>query len=543
LKPATTVASDRKRASRAGEGIPLSSEQDNIVGTNSNYLTHTSPSLSISLGERWQELRARYLPLTPENSIWSQSRERTSQDPAQGWKLHISATILTANRVLERVGPFLQTHAVMFKGPVSLQELNKINSGLYYGYTQVGKFLTVYPETTKQSLFLAERLHELTLGIAAPAVPLDLRLREDSCIYYRYGAFHQQEIKNEDGTYTLAVRSPEGELVPDLRASERAMPNWVSDPFVERDPDRQARAADCRLKTNYRVFRALTQRGKGGVYQAVDLSAQPLRLCILKEGRKNGEPDWDGRDGYWRVKNERETLCALLALGIDVPRVYTSFKANGNYYLVTEFIEGPNLQSLLNRRQRRLPLKRALGYAQQLACLLARLHANGWAWRDCKPANLIVTQAGSLRALDFEGACPVQHPDPLPWGSRAFVLAEAGKEFDGQSRASDDLYALGVTIYYMLTGSFPSGTAPTPIQKLRRNIPAAVRRIVAELLSHNSQRRPNAHCVAQSLKAILQTQEPDANLSRRRLWSEIYFSREGVEPGIRAQAVEDRVTG
>ncbi|MGB9177992.1 MAG: hypothetical protein WCB68_02000, partial [Pyrinomonadaceae bacterium] len=72
---------------------------------NPGYLTHTSTGLSTSLSERWQELCARYLPITLENSIWRQSRAREPQDPAQGWKLHISATILMANRVLERVGP------------------------------------------------------------------------------------------------------------------------------------------------------------------------------------------------------------------------------------------------------------------------------------------------------------------------------------------------------------------------------------------------------------------------------------------------------
>jgi hypothetical protein len=387
----------------------------------------------------------------------------------------------------------------MFKGPVSLHELNKINSGVNYGYTQIGKFLTVYPETTRQALYFAKSLHELTLGIDAPVVPFDLRFKQGGCVYYRYGAFHQQEMRNEDGTYTLAVRSPEGELVPDLRASERAMPDWVSDPFIERRARHQTSVAECHLSTNYRVFRALTQRGKGGVYQAVDLGAQPLRLCILKEGRKNGEPDWDGRDGYWRVKNENETLHALLALGVDVPRVYSSFEVNGNYYLVTELIEGPSLQSLLNRRRRRLPLNRALNYARQLANLLTRLHTNGWAWRDCKPANLIVTGDGSLRPLDFEGACPLHHPDPLPWGSHGFVPPRSGKESGEQTRASDDLYALGATIYYMLTGSFPTLPSPTPIGKLRRNVPGNVCRIVDELLSHEAHRRPCALCVARSL--------------------------------------------
>ncbi|HKS28723.1 MAG TPA: protein kinase [Pyrinomonadaceae bacterium] len=455
--------------------------------------------MSAYLCREWQQLCAQYLPFLLEDSIWRQSRARLLEDPSQGWKLHVSATILTANQVLERVGPFLQQHNVLFKGPVSLEELSKINSGLFYGYTQVGKFLTIYPETTERALFLAERLHELTLGLAAPAVPFDVRFRRGSSVYYRYGAFHHQEIENEDGTSTLAVRTPEGELVPDLRASARAMPDWVSaDPFAELASHREEQAAS-QLKTNYRVFRALTQRGKGGVYQAIDLSVQPLRLCILKEGRRHGEPDWEGRDGYWRVKNEKETLGTLRALGMDVPRVYSSFEANGNYYLVTEFIEGASLQSLLNRRRRRLPLSRALEYARQLASLLAKLHESGWAWRDCKPANLIVTGDGRLRPLDFEGACPVDQPNPLPWGSRVFLLNEASEEAMGQSRAREDLYALGVTIYYLLTGSFPDEASPTPIHKLRRNVPEEVRRIVSDLLSRNPEQRPEAHSVAESL--------------------------------------------
>jgi hypothetical protein len=474
-----------------------------MLTVNLNHHNDASRSLSKSLSDRWLELCVRYLPVMHEDSFWRYSRARTPRDPEQGWKLHISATVLTANRVLEAVGPFLQSRGALFKGPSSLQKLNKLNCGLYYGYAQVGKCLTVYPETTEEAVALAERLHVLTSGISAPAVPFDLRFRQDGCVFYRYGAFKQQEIENEDGTYTLALRSPEGKLVPDLRESSTARPDWVSDPFLSEQPPDDVQSIESPLKTTFRVFRALTQRGKGGVYQALDLSTRQPRFCILKEGRRDGEPSWDGRDGYWRVKNEKKVLCSLNALRIEVPRVYSSFEVEGNFYLVIEFIEGVSLHTLLNKRRRRLPAMRALQYGLQLSNLISQIHSAGWVWRDCKPTNLIVTEKGVLRPLDFEGACPVNQPDPIIWGTPSFVPPESGKEFRGQSRAPEDLYALGVIIYFLLSGSLPVTHAPIPVEKLRRNVPGAARRIVSELLDTDPQRRPGAQLVAQRLKAVL----------------------------------------
>jgi hypothetical protein len=474
------------------------------LGANLNQHRDASRRLSRSLSDRWQELCARYLPFAQEGSIWRFSRAVTARDPEQGWKLHVSATVLTANRVLEEVAPFLQSRSTLFKCPSSLRELNKLNCGLYYGYTQVGKCLTIYPDTAGETVRLAEKLHELTSGLTAPSVPFDLRLRPGSCVYYRYGAFKHLEIENEDGTRTLAVRDPEGRLVPDERESWRAMPDWVSDPFLSLRPqEKDDPATESPLKTTFRVFRALTQRGKGGVYQAIDMSAQPIRLCILKEGRRNGELGWDGRDGYCRVKNEETALKSLRACGVDVPRVYASFEVEGNFYLATEFIEGASLQSLLSKRERRLPVKRVLQYSRQLISLVARIHSAGWVWRDCKPGNLVMTKEGHLRPLDFEGACPINQPDPVPWGTPAFVPHEFEGELRGQSKPPADLYALGVIIYYMLSGSVPSAQGHIPVEKLRRNVPPAARSVVSELLSPDPRRRPLPQAVMRRLKAAL----------------------------------------
>lgn len=458
-----------------------------------------------SLRADWRELCRRYLPVRVEGSIWRFSREQLPGDPMQGWKLHVPATVLTAPRVLEAVGAFLHARGVLYKAPGSLHEVDKINCGIYYGYSQVGKFLTIYPQTDDEAVLLAEGLHRLTRGMKAPAVPFDLKYREDGCIYYRYGAFRLLEIVDPSGKHTYAVRAPDGNLVPDVRESA-AQPEWVADPFLVGRARQPRRPAPTPLQTTFKAFRALTQRGKGGVYQALDLSATPPRLCILKEGRRDGEVGWDGRDGVWRIEHERRVLDSLRASGVEVPCVYSSFRAEKNSYLAIEFVEGKDFNSWLSRRKRRLPMSVALRRAVELARLLSRIHAAGWVWRDCKPNNLIITKDGKLRPLDFEGACEVSRPDPLPWGTPSFTPPEVDAAFRGQSRLPEDLYALGAIVYLLLAGCTPDAAEFVPPGKLRKGVPEAACAVIAELLDREPARRPDAQTAARKLEAALLSQ-------------------------------------
>jgi len=459
------------------------------------------------LDERWAGLRDRFLPVAPENSIWRYSRDARPNDPEQGWKLHVSASVLTANRVMEAVGPVLHRLGILYKAPASLGELEKLNNGLRYGYSQVGKFLTVYPSTTAEAVRLARTLHRLTRRVPAPAVPFDLKYGRDGCVYYRYGAFKELAVSDERGGHVLAVRDSAGNLVPDMRESE-AKPEWVADPFLSKHASRTPAARETPLATTFRAFRALRQRGRGGVYLAFDLSAQPPRPCVLKEGRAQGEVTLDGRDGFWRVRHEARVLASLAAAGVAVPRVYSSFEAERNYYLAIEFIEGESLEAWLSRKRRRLPLAACLRRGIELALLLARIHAAGWVWRDCKPGNIILTKGGKLRPLDFEGACPLGQPDPLPWGTPSYVPPEWNAGFKGQSRLPEDLYALGAIIHLLLAGRLPDASPPRPLERLRLEVPPGTLRLVAELLDPDARRRPTAASAVRRLKAALVESNP-----------------------------------
>ena len=108
----------------------------------------------------------------------------------QGWKLHLSATILSAAEVFARAEPILRKNDVLFKVPSRLELLRSLNSGLA-DFSQIGKFLTVYPRSTDEAVKLARELHRATRGLSGPRIPFDAQYRKGSLVYYRYGAFRR----------------------------------------------------------------------------------------------------------------------------------------------------------------------------------------------------------------------------------------------------------------------------------------------------------------------------------------------------------------
>ncbi|HEY0426520.1 MAG TPA: AarF/UbiB family protein [Pyrinomonadaceae bacterium] len=433
---------------------------------------------------RWHLLCERYLPVKTENSIWRFSRDGKAGEPSQGWKLHISATVLEACDVFEKAAPHLTSADVQFKAPKSLDELSKINCGLEYGYHQVGKFITIYPSTKEQAVRLARELHELTIDFIAVSVPFDEQYLPDSSVFYRYGGFVPIEMIDENGKVFSAVRKPSGEIVPDDRF--QAVPEWMSNPFQIHKKNGEKDFNDTPLGTTYKIFRAITQRGKGGTYQALDFSSMRPRLSIVKEGRRHGETGWNGQDGYSLVKNEFEVLTVLNKISNEVPRVFASFEIYGNFYLAMEYVEGRSLNDIMKPRQRRFSVKQVLELGIRIAEIIENIHRAGWVWNDCKPANLIVTANKSLRPIDFEGAYPVDKSEPFDWKTKGF--SKSAKDSAASSGKSADTYALGAVVYFLLTGRLYDADEPVEIGKLRRNVPQKLIKITEKLLRGPAQK-------------------------------------------------------
>ena len=387
----------------------------------------------------------------------------------------MSATILSAAEVFARAEPILRENDVLFKVPCRLELLKSLNSGLA-DFSQIGKFLTIYPRSTDEALELARDLHRVTRGLSGPLIPFDARYRKESLVYYRYGAFRPWV----DGTSGF-IHPPRGRRYRDKRAPKRAIPRWLEDPFRKSGVNNSKRRG--LLLRDLLVFRAKAQRGKGGVYEAIDLSVLPVRRVIIKEGRRHGETNWDGRDGYALVKHEAQVLRKLRAAGLPVPRVFREFTQNRNRYLVLERIPGRPLLAAKRAQPPKTSWRRAERILEQLAPALSRMHAAGWTWRDCKPSHIFVHR-GTVRFIDFEGACRNGQTELLPWGSPDYIPPRYHGKLSRSAGTLEDDYALGVIAFQFLSGKFPPAAARRRAALYKRTrCPGPLREKIDRLLS------------------------------------------------------------
>lgn len=397
----------------------------------------------------------------------------------QGWKIHVSATRLSANEVFSRVQPILTQRDVLFKVPAHLDFLEALNSGVGQ-FSQVGKFLTVYPSSTAEAKDLMRLLHSATRGLRGPEIPFDVRYRKNSLVHYRYGAFRRPR---RSAAGSGVVFDTAGRRHPDRRAAGHAIPRWLDDPFRKSgDKSKESRSRGP-IGTDYLAYKAIAQRGKGGIYEAVDLSVSPARVVIIKEGRRDGETAWNGVDGYARVQHETRVLRSLCKAGVPVPKVLRTFSQDGAYYLVLEKVAGRQLFPRRALQPRIISWGQAARFLERLESITDRIHAAGWAWRDCKPSHIFLDR-GAVRLVDFEGACRIHETEVITWGSANYLPRAYYNSLTRRPGVFEDRHALGVIAFQFGTGKFPPASPRSRSALYRRTkCPSALREKIEQLLT------------------------------------------------------------
>ena len=200
----------------------------------------------------------------------------------------------------------------------------------------------------------------------------------------------------------------------------------------------------------YQIEQLVSQGGFGSVYRAFDTGLNIA--CAIKE---NLDPQASVQEQFLQ---EASLLAALRHPGL--PRVTDYFVLPGlGQYLVMDFVEGQDLQEILEARGTPLDEQQALHWITQVCSALAYLHSQTppVIHRDIKPANIRITTADKAILIDFGIAKVYQPSKKTALGAQAVTPGYSPFEQYGRSGTDErsDIYALGATLYALLTGEEP----------------------------------------------------------------------------------------
>ena len=236
----------------------------------------------------------------------------------------------------------------------------------------------------------------------------------------------------------------------------------------------------------YEIQELIGGGGMGEVYRAVLLARGKEVAMKVVAGRLTRDPE---------VTTRFEGEVAALSQ-LDHPNVVRVLDhgetANGRHFLVTEYVHGCDLRRLL--RAQRLETERAFDIFAKVCAGVAHAHERGLVHRDIKPANILIGLDGTVKVADFGLAKTLV--DTSLWygftqtrdtfGTPYYVAPEVTRGAEEADKRAD-VYALGVLLYELLTGTVPMGKY-TPLSE-RVGMDKKLDSIVAAALADDPRRR------------------------------------------------------
>jgi predicted Ser/Thr protein kinase len=266
---------------------------------------------------------------------------------------------------------------------------------------------------------------------------------------------------------------------------------------------RQDRYLGKLIKGRYKVLKKLGEGGMGTVYLAEQMSVGRKVALKLLQGNYATDDEFIGRF-------RREARLAASLNHRNIVTVYDFDQSDDeSLFIAMEYLDGGKLSDVI-RRDGPLSIGRAARLGLQIAEGLEAAHRAGVIHRDIKPDNIMVMGEESVEAVklmdfgiarlrDVGAASRLTRADVI-MGTPAYMAPEQaeGAEVSEQT----DIYALGIVLYEMLSGSVPFKAstpsavlvkqiqeAPVPLRKLRREIPASIERVVMQALEKKPQKR------------------------------------------------------
>ncbi|MEQ8188245.1 MAG: serine/threonine-protein kinase [Candidatus Eremiobacterota bacterium] len=237
------------------------------------------------------------------------------------------------------------------------------------------------------------------------------------------------------------------------------------------------------LKNRYNIIKLLGKGGQCHVYLAFDTDMQ--EEVVVKELIHKSKDQEILEQNVTLFKKEYELLHRMDHKGL--PKGYDYFQEKDRHFLVVEYVPGENLKKILEKQETEFPEQQVIELAIQMADVLvylSRMKPHQVLIRDIKPANIMLTPEGMINFIDFTIAResdPSKTGDTVRIGSIGYAPPE---QYKGKSDIRSDIYALGATIYQLLTKHDPSITPFQfePVRHLNPSISKNMERILQKAL-------------------------------------------------------------
>lgn len=311
----------------------------------------------------------------------------------------------------------------------------------------------------------------------------------------------ESHVENCEECCEAMAKVPLDPIAARLRDVDTDVDEWsvVTEAGLPKSPPPKQAETPVALENHprYRILEPLGHGGMGVVYKAQHRMMDRIVALKVIDGRLIDNPQMIER---FRT----EVKAAALLTHANIVRAYDAEQAGDLHFLVMEYVDGISLAELIQRNGP-LPIDQALGVTRKVAHGLHHAFQQGMVHRDIKPQNIMVTRAGKIRILDFglarfarereRNSAAVFENDADRQNDNA-ALTQVGSilgtpDYIAPEQVTDatkadtraDIYSLGCTCYFLLTGRppFPDGNAMQKILAHRDSTPTAVTELRADI--------------------------------------------------------------
>ena len=299
-----------------------------------------------------------------------------------------------------------------------------------------------------------------------------------------------QATAGEDSPVPLATKMVQEAVLSTFQAKQLLQGRWRR--FI--------------INNKYKVLEMLGQGGMGSVYLCEQFLMRRLVALKMLPEEKLQQPG-----ALERFMREARAVATL-----DHPNIVHAYDMDkdehGMHFMVMEYVDGVSLEVLVSKlyKNKGLDPLRAAHYISQAALGLQHAHELGWVHRDIKPANLLLDRQGIIKILDMglsrafgddEEELTKKYDGSSVLGTADYIAPEQALHVSAVDIRAD-IYSLGATFYFLLTGRAPfeKGTVtqklmfhqikdPDPVTQLRPEVPPEMGEVVAIMMAKNPDHR------------------------------------------------------